>query len=643
MGAKSAPICFLMCYISSQKNPMNCRYLPVIVILFLTIVQPLPSQNTNKQIPLITLSAPEEASLRAARDQEPLIAVPIPVDIDPRNSGIWEELPNGDRVWQVEITAPGAVGLALLFDQFFLPKGASLSFFSREKQTYLPVFDDSFNNSAGKFITGFMVADRGILQYREPLAARDQGQLHLFRVDYAFKTPESPTVAANFGFNAAWPCHIDINCPDGAAWAKEKQGVCRVLMVLEEGTGFCSGNLLNNTAKDGTPYVLTGFHCQDGYTPLYDMWRFDFNYEGATCGALTKEPVFNSMTGCSFRAGKRESDFLLIEINDPVPTRIKPYFNGWDRNAFAPTEAVNIHHPVGDVKKISFLNNPARIFNLPIKWDNDVTTPAGFHFEMDYNQGTFQLGSSGSSLFNDDKLVIGQLHGGFQDSCLFNENARAYFARLAVSWDNGDTPDTRLMDWLDPLELDQDTLHGMSLASASGSISGQVISATGNPVGGIQVSLSGDGEGTTITDENGNFIFMDLSLNGVFKLQLHRESAAVEGMDVIDVVEVIRHIQSIKLLTTPAQLLAADVDNSGDISVIDVVKMQKILLSLETSFNIPNNWIFLPPGHTFSNPAQPFQEPIPDTYECRLESQAITDLTFIAVKEGDVNGSFSGN
>ena len=114
MGAKSAPICFLMCYISSQKNPMNCRYLPVIVVLFLTIIQPLSSQNTNKQIPLITLSAPDETSLRAAQDREPLIAVPIPVDIAPQTSGVWEELPNGDRIWQVEIMAPGAVGLALL-------------------------------------------------------------------------------------------------------------------------------------------------------------------------------------------------------------------------------------------------------------------------------------------------------------------------------------------------------------------------------------------------------------------------------------------------------------------------------------------------------------------------------------------------
>ncbi|MDP4711737.1 MAG: hypothetical protein NWS63_11115 [Saprospiraceae bacterium] len=622
---------------------MNFRYLPVIVFFSLTIIQTTSAQNNPKQIPQLDLPAPDPASILAAQNQEPLVALPIPVDIDPNNAGVWEVLPNGDRVWQLEISSPGAAGLALLFDQFFLPKGASLTFFNREKGVFLPVFDENFNNAAGKFITGFLVADRGVLQYRVPSSAQDQTQLHLFRVDYAFKSPGTPSVAVNFGFNASWPCHIDVSCPEGGTWAREKQGICRVLMVLEEGTGFCSGNLLNNTAKDGTPYVLTGFHCQDGYTPLYDMWRFDFNYEGATCGQLTKEPTLNSMTGCAFRAGKRESDFLLIEINDPVPSRFKPYFNGWDRNEFAPTEGVNIHHPVGDVKKISFLNNPARIFNLPIKWDNDVTTPAGFHFEMDYNQGTFQLGSSGSSLFNDDKLVIGQLHGGFQDSCLFNENARAYFARLAVSWDNGETPDTRLMDWLDPLGLDQDTLHGMSLSSATGSISGQVLSVTGKPVGGIQVTLSGDGEGSTISDENGHFLFMDLPLSGTFELQLQREAPAVEGMDVIDIVEVIRHIQSTRLLSSPEQLLAADVDNSGDISVIDVVKMQKILLSLETSFNVANNWNFVRAGHTFANPSQPFSETIPSVYQIRLEAQAVTDLSFVAIKKGDINGSFSGN
>lgn len=621
---------------------MNFRCLPVIVLFFLTIIHPSQAQN-NKQIPFVNLQAPDQKSVEEAMGNETLIALPIPVDINPERDGVWETLPNGDRIWQLEIASKGAVGLALLFDEFYLPEGASLAFFDRGTNTFLPTFDHTHNNSAGKFITGFLTAEKGLIQYREPKSVRNPGKLHIFRVDYAFKAPDDPKIAVNFGFDAAWPCHIDVNCPQAADWSEEKKGICRVMMVLEEGTGFCSGNLLNNTSRDGTPFVLTGFHCQDGYTPLYDMWRFDFNYEKSGCATPESEPVYKAMTGCDFRAGRRESDFLLLEISDPIPSSFGVYFNGWDRGAFAPTEAVNIHHPVGDAKKISFLNYPARIFNLPIKWDNDVTTPAGYHFEMDYSEGTFQLGSSGSSLFNSHHLVIGNLHGGFQDSCLFGENARAYFARLAVSWDAGDSSSTRLKDWLDPMGIDPDTLHGLAPSNVSGTIAGYVYSVSGNPVGGIQVMLSGDAEGNTITDENGHYQFNDLPLNSSFALHLQRESAAIEGMDVIDLLEVIRHIQNTKILGEPGQLLAADVDNSGDISVIDVIKMQKVLLNLETTFNVPNNWTFIPVEQDFENPASPFSLIIPQDFDYAIESQALTDLSFIAIKEGDVNGSFSGN
>ena len=138
---------------------MNFRYLPVIVFFSLTIIQTTPAQNNPKQVPQLDLPAPDPASILAAQDQEPLVALPILVDIDPNNAGVWEVLPNGDRVWQLEISSPGAAGLALLFDEFFLPKGASLTFFNQEKGVFLPVFDENFNNDAGKFITGFLVAD----------------------------------------------------------------------------------------------------------------------------------------------------------------------------------------------------------------------------------------------------------------------------------------------------------------------------------------------------------------------------------------------------------------------------------------------------------------------------------------------------
>ena len=50
---------------------------------------------------------------------------------------------------------------------------------------------------------------------------------------------------------------MDVICSDGLPWANEIKSVVRILT----GGTLCTGTLVNNTAQDGTPYVLTAEHC----------------------------------------------------------------------------------------------------------------------------------------------------------------------------------------------------------------------------------------------------------------------------------------------------------------------------------------------------------------------------------------------
>ena len=76
-------------------------------------------------------------------------------------------------------------------------------------------------------------------------------------------------------------------------------------MVFQQGMGWCSGSLINNTRNDGTPYYLTAFHCQHGYTPYYHLWRFDFNYEAVGCDNPPSIPSFQPMIGAGIQSNAR--------------------------------------------------------------------------------------------------------------------------------------------------------------------------------------------------------------------------------------------------------------------------------------------------------------------------------------------------
>ena len=53
------------------------------------------------------------------------------------------------------------------------------------------------------------------------------------------------------------------------------------------------------------------------------------------------------------------SDFLLVEIQDPIPPNLNVFFNGWFAMNLIPLSgAVVIHHPEGNVKKISATFDP---------------------------------------------------------------------------------------------------------------------------------------------------------------------------------------------------------------------------------------------------------------------------------------------
>ena len=110
----------------------------------------------------------------------------------------------------------------------------------------------------------------------------------------------------------------------------------------------------------------------------------------------------------------------------------------------APTSAVGIHHPSGDIKKWSYDGDAS----VSSEWGGWGSSGTNTHWEvLDWDIGTTEGGSSGSPLFDQNKRIVGQLHGG---AALCGNDFSDLYGKVAYSWDCQSQNSGRLDIYLDP-------------------------------------------------------------------------------------------------------------------------------------------------------------------------------------------------
>lgn len=602
----------------------------------------------SPQPDIIQVSAPD---LNIVREEDRTkyndirFAVPVKAAISLEKDGQWIYLPNGDRLCRFLIRIPGALGIGIGYEQFQLPPGATLHHYSPDKKQVFGAYTQANQQTSGRFMTGISTGDMAIVEYYEPLSVIGKGNFQISNVYFVYKNEglsiTEPVEANSTGFGASFPCQINVNCPQGTDWQDEKRGIVRIRMAFQEGLGYCSGSMINNTSNDGTPYLLTANHCQAGFTPFYDMWTFYFNYESANCNNPASEPALNSLMGCTLRAARQATDVMLIELNDNPSPSLNVFFNGWDRTLTpASGTTTMIHHPLGDIKKITIDNSPLTIYNNTINWGGGDISPAASHLLGVPDLGTFQQGSSGAAAFNQSGKIIGQLHGGTwnsQDSC---QATTLYFGRFAISWDQGSTIDTRLREWLDPGNTDVTSLNGIeNPVIPTATMSGQVMTWWNVPMPNLRVVMSGAQNDTVWTDTNGNYSFAEVQLGGSVSIYPYRDSAIANGVTAFDLVNIRKHILIIESLPTPYQIISADANGSNSVTALDLVQIRKVVLLIDSAFPGVPSWRFVPSLYSFPIPGNPFSNlPIPNAYSVQLTGNS-SGLNFTGCKTGDVNGS----
>lgn len=356
----------------------------------------------------------------------------------------------GNSNWIIELSLPGAYGVGVLFSEFQIPDGAELFVFN-ENLTSVNGAITSINNNKRKVLHVTPVqGEKVYVLYTEPSNPSYSGKLkinivtHLYRDVFHF----------NKGFGDSGSCNVNVVCDEGSSWADEVRAVA--MIINENGNRWCTGALINNTALDGTPYLLTAEHCLPSSVSDVGVWSFIFDYKSQDCTPTLNGLLGNSVFGSELRASNTTNDFALLELDEAPPSDYNVYYSGWSRSTLLISSTTTLHHPSGDVMKISGDDDP------PVLSAYLGGAGSDYWKISDWDYGTTEGGSSGSPLFNPSGKIIGQLRGGFA-SC--SNDLADYYGAFHKSWDVGDVASERLMDWLDPSDDDPNSLNGVDLNS----------------------------------------------------------------------------------------------------------------------------------------------------------------------------------
>jgi hypothetical protein len=239
-------------------------------------------------------------------------------------------------------------------------------------------------------------------------------------------------------------CSINVICPEGDPWRDQIRSVARITI---SGRYLCTGQLINNTAENDIPYLLSAQHCIEQPFEAPSVVAY-WNYQTSSCDQLFGGSLSQNQSGSTWVASSpfgSGSDFTLVELDRIPNDAYGVFFSGWDARDQIPESTTTIHHPGGDQKSISFDYDPPTITS----YAGSVSPGNGRYWRVaDWDVATTEGGSSGGCLYDDaTKRCIGTLSGG---AAACDNDLPDWFARFYSQWTGDGTPTSRLSDWLDP-------------------------------------------------------------------------------------------------------------------------------------------------------------------------------------------------
>jgi hypothetical protein len=114
----------------------------------------------------------------------------------------------------------------------------------------------------------------------------------------------------------------------------------------------------------------------------------------------------------------------------------------------------------------------------------------------------------------------------------------------------------------------------------------------------VNIQIKNNVNGLTLcnainSDDNGIYVSCDLPKNGSINIRPTKNTNYTEGVTTFDISLISRHLLGYSPFSDPFQILAADVDNSGDIDGTDMLLLRRLILRIINT--VPaGSWRFVP-------------------------------------------------
>lgn len=371
-------------------------------------------------------------------------ALNVPLRHNLREHGQWMQR-DDKPVWRLQYQSTGALSLSARLMNLQIPAGSILRIADSQGVVWHEITDLHQRQSYQSPIVpgASMVLEMEFANQ----AAANRADLHIRGVQHGYRPWRGG--ANDTAQTKSGSCNIDTACPLGDSWPEAIRATARITV---NGTARCSAVLLNNTARDGTPLLLTADHC--GLTASNaDNTVVYWNFETSSCGGNPDGSLRQNQSGGTLLARRSDPDFALLRLRQNPPTSFDVYYAGWDSTGDTFNSGVSVHHPNGDEKRISSFNRRPRK-DRPLVDGEPVQSWA-----VNWEQGVTEPGSSGSGLFDDLGRVVGQLSGG-TSSC-DNASGTDFYGRLDFGWTPSTDPAEQLRAWLDPIGSGERAIDGL--------------------------------------------------------------------------------------------------------------------------------------------------------------------------------------
>jgi lysyl endopeptidase len=353
----------------------------------------------------------------------------------------WQTWESGVQVAAVNFNSAGAKGMrvGLLVNQ--LPTSATLRFYAKGAATAFEVKGAEIasilaanlaagdKTDAGRTYWGPVIDGTDTtLEIELPLGVSANAvDVSVPAISHMFMSLKEGSAIAPLATYTNFPndidslsCQVDVSC--AATLPAASNAVVWLVFQVSGGTGICSGTLLNNTANNSIPYVITANHCISNQTVASTLYS-ETRYKSDSCNSLNGNYFPTSTTSAALLYTAYNTDSTLLRLNGTPAAGV--LFAGWDATTVTATNTTisGIHHPGGDSQRLSrgVVSGYSRRDAVNPNFFPAATAATSTILDVNLTTGIVQPGSSGSGLFKGtdaNPQLIGTLFGGQAATCV---------------------------------------------------------------------------------------------------------------------------------------------------------------------------------------------------------------------------------